>query len=120
VTYQKKLGDQGEEIAVNYLKDKDYQIVERQWSCQFGEIDIIAKKQMRYIFVEVKSCKGHNVEFAFANLTQRKQERFINTVQTYLAENQLDQIIWRIDAIGIAIPAQGTPIIEHVEDAFDW
>lgn len=120
MTYQKRLGNQGEELAANFLKIRNYQIIERQWTCQYGEIDIIAEHQTQLVFIEVKTCKGNNIELAFTNLTPRKQQRFINAVQTYLTEHELDNKVWRIDAIGVAIPPHGDPIIEHVEDAFEW
>lgn len=119
-TERHQLGNQGEQIAQRYLMDKGYTIRDIQWRCKVGEIDIVAYYHDTLIFVEVKTCQGKKPEFAFANLTPKKQQRFIAAAYEYLAAHNIEDVRWQIDAIGIAISANSPPIIEHVEDAFDW
>lgn len=116
----RKIGDRGESIARDYLIKKEYTILDTNWTTRFGELDIIAKHNDIYVFVEVKSRHSENTETAFASITPTKREKMIKAVYHYLHEKDLDDIVWRIDAIGIALRKNQPPIIEHVEDAFDW
>ncbi len=114
-------GKKGEEIAVNFLTQKNYTIIETNWSSRHGEIDIIAKQQQTLVFVEVKTRHSTNTESAFASITPSKREKMLNTIYLYLHEHNLDEdTLWRVDAIGIALHKNQLPIIDHVEDAFDW
>jgi len=115
-----EIGNQGESIAQDYLIQKGYLIVDTNWSTRFGELDIIAQKSELYIFIEVKTRHSKNTESAFASITPAKREKMIKAVYQYIHDKNLDDIIWRIDAIGIALHRDQSPIIDHVEDAFDW
>ena len=115
-----KTGNKGESIARDYLVQKGYTIIDSNWSTRFGELDIIAKKDEIYVFVEVKTRHSQNTESAFASITTSKREKMIKAVYQYLHDNNLDDMNWRIDAIGIALYRDQSPIIDHVEDAFDW
>jgi putative endonuclease len=114
------LGKQGELLASQFLEQKGYTIVATNWHCRYGEVDIIACLDNVWAFVEVKTRRSDQTEDAFVNITPQKQQKFIKTVQAYSSQNNLDDINWRIDAIAVIIPRTGQPIIEHVEDAFDW
>jgi len=117
---EQSLGNQGEQIAQRFLLEKGYTIRDIQWRCKMGEIDIVAFHQGSLIFVEVKTCRGTQPEIAFANLTPKKRKRLIAAAYAYLSSHNIEEIAWQIDAIGIAISGNDKPIIEHVEDAFDW
>lgn len=122
MTKSRRIGDKGEQIACEYLLSKGYSIVDRNWSTTYGELDIIAKKAELYIFVEVKTHHSKNTESALASITPAKREKMIKAIYRYFYEHEIDSddIVWRIDAIGIALPRNQSPIIDHVEDAFDW
>lgn len=113
-------GKKGEQIACDFLQKRGYTIITTNWHCQFGEIDIIAQKDTKLIFVEVKTRRTSSTEFAFSSITQSKREKFINAVYLYLDENKLDNANWCIDVIAIALQNGGTVKIDHREDAFDW
>jgi putative endonuclease len=115
-----KTGNKGELIARDFLIQKGYTIVDTNWSTRFGELDIIAHKDELTVFVEVKTRHSKNTESAFASITPTKREKMIKAVYQYIHEKELDDIDWRIDAIGIALHRNQDPIIDHVEDAFDW
>ena len=104
----------------NFLEQKGYTIVAMNWRCRHGEVDIIACFDNIWAFIEVKTRRGSETEDAFVNITPQKQQKFIKTVQAYCAEHRLDNINWRIDAVAVIFPRTGQPMIEHVEDAFDW
>jgi putative endonuclease len=116
----KSFGQYGEQLAVDYLTQRGYSIVTTNWHCKAGEIDIVAQKDNLLVFVEVRTRSADTTEGAFESITPRKQKRMIAAVQTYLSEKEQEALDWRVDAIGIAIPRSGTPIIEHAEDALGW
>lgn len=116
----RKTGDKGEVIARDYLTQHGYSIIDTNWSTRFGEIDIIARLDELYVFVEVKTRRSNSTESAFASITPTKREKMLKAIYQYLHDKELDDIVWRVDAIGVALRRQQTPIIDHVEDAFDW
>ncbi len=113
-------GITGEDVARRYLEHAGSQIVTTNWHCQFGEIDIIARDDATWVFVEVKTRHAKTTESAFASITQSKREKLVKSVTTYLHEHELDDVGWRIDVIAVALINGKQPIIEHVKDALDW
>ncbi len=111
-----KIGKEGEQIAVNYLKDLDYAIVETNWRFQKAEVDIIAKEHNYLVFVEVK-CRSSN---AFGEpqtfVSEKKQMLFKDAAEGYLELKDLDCEI-RFDIISVILSSQKAKI-EHFKDAF--
>lgn len=119
-TSRQQLGKRGEDTAAQYLLQHNYTIIARNWHCKWGELDIIAQQQAVIVFVEVKTRYGDTPINPFENITPAKRKRLIASVYAYLQAHPLTEVVWRIDAVGIALPRSGQPIIEHVEDALDW
>ncbi len=117
---QQQLGEQGETLAATYLQQKGYNILDRNWNCRFGEIDIVARVGNTLVFVEVKTRHAQTTEDAFASITPTKQKRLTSAAQLYLSQVNTEETDWRMDVIAIALPKTGKPIIEHVEDALGW
>ena len=117
---KREMGDKGEVIAAEYLKRKGYVIIDTNWHCTYGELDIIARQENTLVFVEVKTTRSTTSEYAFANITTKKRERLIASAHTYLDEQGLRDALWRIDAIAIMLRHGMAPQIEHVEDALGW
>lgn len=112
-----QIGQHGEQLASTYLQAQGYEIIERNWRCPYGEIDLVARLDDVTIFCEVKTRRGtdHN---ALASLTPHKRERLLRSAQWYSHQNDINH--WRIDAIGILMKTDDTHQINHVEDALDW
>ncbi|MCG2610251.1 YraN family protein [Flavobacterium sp. SM15] len=110
------LGKLGEDLAVNYLRDQGYDILERNWVFQKAEIDIIAQKNEALIIVEVKTRS--NLEFGnpqdFVN--PKKIKLLVKAVNEYVTLNDLD-CNTRFDIIAIKKDATKYEI-EHLQDAF--
>lgn len=122
--HKKAIGALGENIACHFLNKRGYKIIEKNYLKKWGEIDIIAKKEEIWHFVEVKTVSresnftanqpdrpvshvtnGQN-EDDFRpedNLHPWKMKRFARTVETYLAEKDLDEVNWQIDAITVKL-----------------
>ena len=102
------VGQRGEEAAVEFLKRKGYQIVERNWTLNFGELDIIATKGSELIFVEVKSrlATSDAERYLFETITSKKQNKLRQLVQIYLDRNfsgRTKRPRFRIDVIGVIL-----------------
>ncbi len=81
-------GNVAEERAADFLIEKGFCIVERNFYSRFGEIDIIASKDNALHFVEVKS--GEDYELAIQNITPTKLSRIIKTANVYMKKNAYD------------------------------
>jgi putative endonuclease len=120
-TQQQRLGDRGETLAAQHIQAQGYTIEATNWHCSHGEIDIIARRDNVLVFIEVKTRRASTTESAFASINARKQEKLIAAVHQYLNDHRHENIIWRIDAIAIALPPDNQqPVIDHVEDALGW
>ena len=112
------LGKQGEQIAATYLEQQSYRLVEANWRVPHGEFDLIMRQGEMLVFVEVRTRKA-GTEAAFESISSRKKRILEQLAYLYLTEKQLD-CDWRIDVIAVTIPSGGQPVIEHIQDAFDW
>ncbi len=117
---RKELGSWGEELAASFLRRKGYRILERNYSCRFGEIDLIASKGGYVCFVEVKLRK--NADFAQARefVTYAKQRRILTSASLWLAAHESD-LQPRFDVVEIYAPegeSTRRAQIQHLENAF--
>ncbi|MFQ5824676.1 MAG: YraN family protein [bacterium] len=113
----KKIGKFGEEMAAEFLRNKNYEIIERNYRWARGEIDIVAKKDDMLIFVEVKTAQRDTFGPPETWVDQRKQQQIGQVAEHYLQEKEIDDMDCRFDVI--AITAQGKEWkIKHIENAF--
>ncbi len=120
-TPHQRTGNRGEQLAIVYLRERDYNILATNWHCPRGEIDIIAQNGPTIVFVEVRTRRTTSTASAFASITLSKQQKLTQTAHLYLHEHNIDdQTPWRIDVIAIALPTGKKPVIDHVEDALGW
>ena len=117
-TDNRKIGDRGEDLAEKFLKNKGYRILSRNYSCQGGEIDIIAGKHNVLFFVEVKAIDKNKFFLPEENIHFKKQQRLIKTARTYLSEKKYPvDTLWQIDAIIVRLADDQSQIeIEHLEN----
>jgi putative endonuclease len=112
------LGKEGERIAEHYLKRKGYKVVERNYRCAAGEVDLIVLDRRVIVFVEVKTRTGHGFGTPLEAVQPRKQRKMMRAAQFFLSQKKLHQRDARFDVVGISWPAR-EPVIEHVENAFE-
>ena len=111
-----ELGKMGEEMAARLLVEKNYAIVERNWTFHGYEIDIVAENDCFIVFVEVKtrtSAEWGNPEDFVGTARQR---RLVEAADHYLIEHAIDKPA-RFDIMGV-LWKDGKFEIEHIEDAF--
>ena len=111
-----ELGKRGEELAIQYLTEKGYEILECNWRNIHKEIDIIAKKDNVLAIVEVKTRQSEEYGSPDIAVTRQKQTRLISAANAYLFQNKLD-INTRFDIISIVFKGSD-PEINLIEDAF--
>ena len=112
------LGKEGERLAEQYLRKKGYKLVERNYRCPAGEVDLIVLDRRVIVFVEVKTRTGHEFGTPLEAVYPRKQRKMMQAAQFFLSQKKLHQRDARFDVVGISWPAH-EPVIEHVENAFE-
>lgn len=112
------LGKEGERIAEQYLKRKGYKLVERNYRCAAGEVDLIVLDRRVIVFVEVKTRTGHGFGTPLEAVQPRKQRKMMRAAQFFLSQKKLHQRDARFDVVGISWPGQ-EPLVEHIENAFE-
>ncbi|GEM_PF-769615 len=109
-------GDRAEQIAVDHLTANGYRIVERNFQCKLGEIDIIAIHQGELAFVEVRSRHSPTARNPIYTVNRTKQKKIIRTAQVYLSKHRKHETPARFD---VAIVTLGTePHVELFPNAF--
>ena len=106
-------GKIGEAVAFNYLKQNDYKILETNFTCKMGEIDIIAKKDEIIVFVEVKARTTKKFGLPCEAVTPYKQHKIKLVATYYLQKTQNFDKICRFDVIEIL-----GENINHIQNAF--
>jgi len=112
------LGKEGERLAEIYLRKKGYKLIERNYRCASGELDLIVLDGRVVVFVEVKTRTGRGFGTPFEAVEFRKQQKMIHAAQYFLAERKLHQRDARFDVVGISWPGR-EPVVEHIENAFE-
>ncbi len=113
----KQTGLQGEQLVVDKLQSEGYEIVARNYSRPYGEIDIIAKSAHELLFVEVKT--RYNPLFdPIEQISRSQQKRIVTVAKHFLATHTgADNVICRFD-VALVITQQGTTSISYLANAF--
>jgi len=112
-------GEEAEEFACRYLKSKGYYILERNYSCRFGEIDIIAKDAKTICFIEVKARTNISFGPPFIFVTAQKQSRIKKTALFFIATRKLSSLNYRFDVVSIVKNKKGSFEVELIKGAFE-
>jgi putative endonuclease len=118
-TRNKTLGARGEEIAASYLRGQKFTIIERNFRCKSGEVDIVARDGKTFVFVEVKARSSLSFGSPQASVTPFKQRQISKAALTWLAKKRLQDVSARFDVIAIILKDHEVPQIEHLRNAFD-
>jgi len=118
-TKKKDIGFIGEDLAINFLEKNGYEILERNYKCRYGEIDLIARIEDRLVFVEVKLKKGESYCKAIEAVDYSKQKKIIKSALNYIQENNIENLGIQFDIIGIELEDGKPPSIIHIKNAFE-
>ena len=117
MTQKQILGKYGEDLAAKYLLDRGYEILERNWRCALGEIDLVAKDKNGFVFVEVKTRSGTGYGHPFEAITATKVSRMRRLVAHWCKQNDKSGAQVRLDAISVLVRS-GRVAIEHLKQVF--
>jgi putative endonuclease len=113
-----ELGLRGERIAARYLTDRGLTLLDRNWRCREGELDIVAREGDAIVFCEVKTRRalgfGHPVEA----VTPTKQRRLRLLAHRWLAAHEEHAPDLRFDVVGVLVPRTGPAIVTYLPAAF--
>ena len=118
---KRSIGNIGEDIAIKWLvKNKNYNILDRNYSTGYGEIDIIAEDGKALVFIEVKFRNGTDFGYPYEAVNKNKQCRICKAALQYVQKkyNTADINI-RFDVVEI-IKKDGVYYIRYTENAFEW
>lgn len=111
--YKKFLGRAGEIKAAEFLENKGYEILKKNYKTHIGEIDIVAKDGECVVFVEVKTRVNDDFGAPSEAVTYKKREKYYKVASEYLIRNELTDVPCRFDVVEIE-----NGQINHIEDAF--
>ncbi len=121
--YKKELGENGEDIAYDFLKSKGYSIINRNYKSKIGEIDIIAldesKNELEIVFVEVKTRVSQTYGFPAEAVDKNKARHIFKVAEFFLMINKIEDIACRFDVIEILTDRPNVAYVHHIENAFD-
>jgi putative endonuclease len=118
---RKRTGNQGEEIAANFLIARGFRVLERNFRCKGGEVDIIARDpgDKSLVFIEVKARRSLAYGVPQLAVTAFKQRQISKAALTWLSKNRLHDQNARFDVIAILLHTDGLHAIDHIKNAFD-
>ena len=108
----------GEKLARDFLKKRGYRILETNYRCPEGEIDIVAKHRDCLVFVEVRTKRSREFGSPEESITLTKKERLRVIASHYRQARRDSSPSWRIDVVGVDLDRRGKPLrIELTENA---
>ena len=109
------VGQYGEQLAAEHLSQQGFAILARNWRCEQGEIDIVAREGRALVVCEVKTRRGLGYGSPLESVTYRKLSTLRRLVGRWLQEHELHPPEIRIDVIAVLVPpGGGKPPIEHL------
>jgi putative endonuclease len=108
----------GEKIALNFLKKRGYRILETNYRCRYGEIDIVSLDREYLVFVEVRTKSSNEFGSPEDSITAVKRKRLVMTAMHYLQNRDNLPPCWRIDVVAIELDRTGNVArIELIDSA---
>ena len=115
---RRRLGQWGEKVAALHLEAQGLLILERNWRCRGGEIDLVARDGETVVFVEVKTRRGRDFGAPEEALTPHKAAKLMQLGQQYIADRELDNVDWRIDLVAVELDGSGKLLrCDHIPNA---
>ncbi len=111
---RQELGALGEQVAVDHLLCMGLRIIQRNWRCRYGELDVIACEDDTLVFAEVKTRTGDGFGGLEYAVTPRKLRRIRRLAGIWLAEQDTRWPGLRIDVLGVRIGRARTPEVIHL------
>jgi putative endonuclease len=115
MAHNAELGRRGEQLAVDHLEARGMRVIERNWRCRLGEIDLVARDGDDTVFVEVKTRTTADYGHPFESITPVKLARLRRLAVAWCEATDAATARIRIDAVAVLAPTQAPALIEHLE-----
>ncbi len=116
--YNKRVGNFGEMLALNYLESLNYKILDRNFNTSYGEIDIIAKEKNEYVFIEVKTRTSKNYGRPADAVDFKKKKHIQNASKIYIYKHKLEDKYIRYDIVEVYFIDECRYYINHLRNNF--
>jgi putative endonuclease len=113
------IGKYAEQLAETYLNQRGLKLLQRNYLCRGGEIDLIMTDNGTLVFVEVRYRKHQMFGGAAASVDQRKQQRLLLAARHYLQQHQAGNRPCRFDVVAISPGADGQNAVEWISNAIE-
>ena len=113
-----ELGSHGERIAAAYLTSAGLRLLDRNWRCREGELDIVARDGDALVFCEVKTRRGTGYGHPAESVTPAKQRRIRLLAQRWLAAHDEHAPELRFDVVGVLVRPERPAKVTHLRAAF--
>ena len=115
---RKRLGERGEDAAAAFLERAGMTVIERNWRCTAGEIDIIALDDQTIVLVEVKTRRTVSKGTPEEAVSPAKRRRYIKLAEAYLQSAGVTNVAVRFDVIALLVIAEDRALLRHHRCAF--
>ena len=116
--HNQALGKRGEEASVCYLEHLGYEIIDRNWTCPAGEVDIVAFDEGTLVFIEVKTRSDIMKGLPAEAVTAEKRARYEKIATWYLKYHDILDVPVRFDVIGLLVADFDRALMRHYVNAF--
>jgi putative endonuclease len=115
---KRRFGEEAERLAEAFLERSNYRILERNYRCHYGEIDLIAEEKGTLVFVEVKARRSKVYGLPYEAVTNRKIKKLVQVALHYLQTHRLyGKVPVRFDVVSLEL-YRDEPVIEIIKGAF--
>ncbi len=114
---KREIGNKAEDLACQFLVERDWEILERNYYAGHAEVDIIAKDNDIIVFIEVKMRSNTHFGTPIEHVNESKIERIFSAAEQWVHENNRHASPLRFDVIGI-LSTNKMPKITHIKDAY--
>jgi len=113
-------GEEGERRAEKFLKKKGFRILQKNYFCKTGELDLVAEDRDSLVFVEVKTRKKSGKELPEAAITTKKKHRVCSAARHFMKKYKLTEKIFRFDVVGLEFDDENNWEIYHWKNAINY
>lgn len=110
-----ELGRRGEQVAADWLQEQGYALIDRNWRCPSGELDLVLRDGCTMVFAEVKTRSSLAFGHPFEAITAEKAARLRRLAAAWCHERRPGSVDVRIDAIAVTDAWTDRPVVEHLK-----
>jgi putative endonuclease len=117
-TERQAVGAYGERVAARHLRDQGLVVLDRNWRCPDGELDLVLRDGNDLVFCEVKTRRGEGFGPPAAAVTPDKVRRVRRLAAAWLEQTGVRPRVMRFDVVEVLPQRQGAPLVRHIRGAF--